>query len=399
MNHSGLPPALVRKFADRPEILDAHAAQRAGRARPSSSSQLGRCQVLDADLDEWAFVRTEQLARDAERLVPELVGVDLIVGVARSGLFPAGVVAYHLHRPLWSVSTSAGLVDVGHGVRLEGMRPEVKRIALIDDTAARGVAMGEAAAIVAKRWPAAELVRAVVYAHPHGAPAVDLAVRIYPGLHYLAWNWCNAGHGVGCAYDFDGILCLDPPAGLDESGPAYDAALAAAVPLFLPRRAAIPLIVTARPERSRALTLDWLDRHGVKVDELMMRGWEWGPGEWCDTRVGEWKAEVFGRSGLTMFAESTPAQAEIIALASGKPVLCPAAGRVITSRPDPAAVRAIKARQRRCPHAATTACACECKWLGRRVHVWDDCRRCDHLPTEEESHGTHPRMETEARGP
>jgi hypoxanthine phosphoribosyltransferase len=258
-----LPSAIADKYRADPARWEAAAlstlAQRAGKAiaRPHQP----RCTVLASAVDEWAFVTTRTLLEDARRLLPSLIGVDLVVGVARSGLLPAGVLAYDLHRPLWSVSPSAGLLDVGHGVRLDGQAREVRRIAVVDDTTARGVAMREASAIVRERFPDAEIVRAVVYAHPHGMGEVDIVVREYPGLHYLEWNWCNAGHGVKCGFDFDGIICHDL-----EDGPDYVRRIIEAPPLYLPRRHPIPLIVTARPESVRAETLDWLDRHGLTCE-------------------------------------------------------------------------------------------------------------------------------------
>jgi hypoxanthine phosphoribosyltransferase len=374
-----LPPPIADKYRADPARWEAAAlstlAQRAGKAiaRPHQP----RCTMLAEPVDEWAFVTTRTLLEDARRLLPSLIGVDLIVGVARSGLLPAGVLAYDLHRPLWSVSPSAGLLDVGHGVRLDGQAREVRRIAVIDDTTARGVAMREASAIVRERFPDAEITRAVVYAHPHGMGEVDIVVREYPGLHYLEWNWCNAGHGVKCGFDFDGILCHDL-----EDGPDYVRRITEAPPLYLPRRHPIPLIVTARPESVRTETLDWLDRHGLTCERIVMRDWEWNGSEWDGARVARFKADHFGRSGLPMFAESDPFQAQTIAEITGKVVLCPAAGRVFApARPSVAEVQAIQARQRRCPSLTRGGCSCYCARLERRPDVWTDCRPCPELPS------------------
>jgi hypoxanthine phosphoribosyltransferase len=374
-----LPSAIADKYRADPARWEAAAlstlAQRAGKAiaRPHQP----RCTVLASAVDEWAFVATRTLLEDARRLLPSLINVDLVVGVARSGLLPAGVLAYDLHRPLWSVSPSAGLLDVGHGVRLDGQAREVRRIAVIDDTTARGVAMREASAIVRERFPDAEIVRAVVYAHPHGMGEVDIVVREYPGLHYLEWNWCNAGHGVKCGFDFDGIICHDL-----EDGPDYVRRITEAPPLYLPRRHPIPLIVTARPESVRTETLDWLDRHGLTCERLVMRDWKWNGCEWDGARVARFKADHFGRSGLPMFAESDPFQAQTIAEITGKVVLCPAAGRVFApARPSVAEVQAIQTRQRRCPSLTRDGCNCYCSRLERRPDVWTDCRPCPELPS------------------
>jgi hypothetical protein len=51
-----------------------------------------------------------------------------------------------------------------------------------------------------------------------------------------------------------------------------------------------------------------------------------------------------------------------------------------TDRPPVAEVLTVAARQKRCPHAQRLACRCFCDVLDRNVHVWDDCRPCEHLP-------------------
>jgi orotate phosphoribosyltransferase len=186
-------------------------------------------------------------------------------------------------------------------------------------------------------FPGARITRAAVYAHPRAFHLVDRCAFILDGLHYLEWNWCNAGHGAACAYDFDGILCRECTPEEDDDGPRYRRFLEAAEPLYLPRREPVPLVATGRHEKYRAETLAWLARHGVRADRLVMRDWEWTPDMDWQARVGTWKATLYRRSGCILFAESEPRQAAIIAQVSGMPVLCPAAGCVFPGVPKPRA--------------------------------------------------------------
>jgi hypothetical protein len=248
--------------------------------------------------------------------------------------------------------------------------------------------MAEACAAVAELWPEASILRAVVYAHPSAlaAGAVDLAARIYPGLHYLAWNWPNAGHGLACAFDFDGILCLDPPEGLDPGSEEYDRFILEAVPLYLPRRGPIPAIISARPERVRGLCLEWLERYGITAERLILRD---GPSSlegWSEERIARWKAERFLELDPrpALFAESSPAQAGVIALETLRPVICPAAGRVVVARPEPAELAELLERRRRCGWLSREGCRCRCERLARPVDTWLDCRRCAELPPASE---------------
>lgn len=183
---------------------------------------------------------------------------------------------------------------------------------------------------------------AVVYAHPTGRSAVDFTVAVLPGQHFLEWNWPNTGHAEQMAFDFDGILCEDIPIEDCDGGSRYERALENAKPLHLPRRKPIPLIVTARHERFRSVTEAWLDRHGVRAQRLIMRDWSYANGQHDSSAIARWKAEHYKRSGLSLFAESDPTQARLIAELAKKPVLCPAAGRVIRPVPRDAKPRVSK---------------------------------------------------------
>lgn len=284
--------------------------------------------VIEAD----TYITTERLIADAGKLVALLPStIDAVVGIARSGLLPATALATRLHLPLWQVGKGGSLTPVGAGGRMNGVTLGVRptHALVIDDTTASGGSMRDAASLVAESWPGVELTRCVVYAHPMGRRAVDLAVENLPGQHYLEWNWANAGHGQSAAFDFDGILCEDIALEDCDDGPRYERALENAKPLQLPRRKPIPLIVTARHERFRLITEAWLDRHCVTTRQLIMRDWPYANGQHDTSAIARWKADHYKRSGLSLFAESDPTQARLIAELAKKSVLCPAAGRVI----------------------------------------------------------------------
>ncbi len=63
------------------------------------------------------------------------------------------------------------------------------------------------------------------------------------------------------ALDFDGILCQDCQPWQDDDGDNYVQWMKTATPLYVPRRTEVPLIVTARLNKYRAITQAWLDRH------------------------------------------------------------------------------------------------------------------------------------------
>jgi uncharacterized HAD superfamily protein len=72
------------------------------------------------------------------------------------------------------------------------------------------------------------------------------------------------------AVDFDGILCYDAEKEQDDDGERYIDFIKNAKPLYLPRKKPIPLIVTARIEKYREITEEWLANHNIQFDKLVM---------------------------------------------------------------------------------------------------------------------------------
>jgi hypothetical protein len=197
---------------------------------------------------------------------------------------------------------------------------------------------------------------------------VDRFWEALAGEHYLGWNWQNARHGLRCGFDFDGILCRDTQPG---EMPLIDIP-----PLYLPRRLLVPLIATGRGEECRDASEAWLRKHAVRWQRLEMRP-DSVPFE--GHAIAMWKAEVYARSDCLLYAESDPEQARTIAQRSGKPVLCPALGRVLAQSSVPQPPSTNLASVFSCPHRAHCRCSTvECrggKRNGQRVTL-ADCVSC-----------------------
>jgi len=286
----------------------------------------------DGDLPE--FITAARFMSDTQTLAAMLPpDTSRIIGVARSGLCAATMVAMLLHRPMSIVRQSHGdLIEASNGWRLSGAIHSDGPAVFIDDTAMTGGSLKNAMPIVRRQFPTA--IAAVVYASPAANLATpDLFVRHLKWPHVLEWNFANSILTDQLALDFDGILCHDCPPGHDEDGPLYADFLHNAKPLYYFRRTPIPLIVTARLEKYRAQTLDWLARHGMTVTNLVMH-----PAatlaERHRTDIARFKANHFQKFASQrhrfqppLFVESDPRQAAAIAQYSGGITVCPAAGR------------------------------------------------------------------------
>lgn len=311
-------------------------------ARPKLPPGTQQVQVND-------YISAARLAADTITFLPRIpLDVEAVIGVARSGVVPASLIATSLHLPLYFVSQSTGLVDPGHGGRLLGMDhkfTDFRKVLLIDDTAASGREMERCRKIVLAESPTVNILTAAIYVSLRAAELLNLYYAVLPGMHYLEWNWANAFHAMSCGFDFDGILCEDCPRSSDDDGEKYLEFLCTARPLITPRRKPIPLIVTARHVKYEAETREWLRRHRIRVNVLVMRDWD-HPTDPVERvhKIALWKADTARRYGVRMFAESEPVQAQLIARRLNRPVLCPALGRVIEPRSTQ------PQRQKKCIH-------------------------------------------------
>lgn len=289
------------------------------------------------------WVSTAQLAADSVRLAsllpPDCSGV---VGVPRSGMIPASIIATHRHLPLYEF-TPQGPKLLSNGTR--GYSPGEGTLAVVDDTVYGGYAMSRVAEVM--RGLGLVFNTAAVYVTPFRVGYVDYHADVLAAPHVLEWNALNNGPAVGLwdnsldpgnrvwagglACDFDGILCEDPPVPDADGGTAletYRKWILNAKPKLLARRRPLKLVVTGRIEQFRAETLAWLEKHGMQVERLVMH-----PARSASERdragdVARMKGLTFGESPCGMFLESDARQCEEIFHLSGKPVICPAAPRV-----------------------------------------------------------------------
>jgi hypoxanthine phosphoribosyltransferase/uncharacterized HAD superfamily protein len=282
---------------------------------------------------EPQWISLQQLTHDVAELVSMIPpDVTSVVGVARSGIKAASMVAEMLHLPLFAIrQTLNDVIAVGNGWRLGGNRhiePTSGRAIIVDDTVMTGNSYKVIASIVSQRFPNA--ITSAIYVNPLAKRKPDMWVHELGWPHLLEWNIFNSVLSPNVAMDFDGILCHDCPRGSDDDGPKYLEFITNALPRFLPRKVPIPLIVTARLEKYRAETEAWLSRYGVRTHALIMH-----PAKTLRQRRREdiaafkahhynaWSQRHHAVPAPSMFIESEDWQARRIAEITHKMVVCP----------------------------------------------------------------------------
>ena len=280
------------------------------------------------------FVTLAELAGTIRKNVHKIPhDVDFVIGVPRSGVIAAGIIAEFLNAPLIDVDSFAkfGALPTG-GRRSRFHRRSVterSRVLVVDDTIFHGWSLRETKnklAPFARKFGYEFVYLAVFLEGPNDGVDIWLEdLRRYTDGYttFVLYEW-NIFHHVPklmgeCIYDIDGVLCLDPPD--ERSGRPYLDYLPNAVPLFTPT-VKVGELVTYRLEKYRELTEWWLYSQGVKYGALTMF-----PAKSYNERAGmgispaAFKADIYRlRPWAKLFVESDDRPARAIYGLAGKPV-------------------------------------------------------------------------------
>lgn len=142
-------------------------------------------------VEEISWERFGQMARSlAEQMAPQRI--EMVIGIARAGLFPATAVAAMLRREMYPVSITRRVEDK---VMFERpvWRVDVpalvrgKRVAVIDEMADSGETLALVAARALER-DAAKVVRVALVCHTWAAPAPDITALVTDALVVFPWD-------------------------------------------------------------------------------------------------------------------------------------------------------------------------------------------------------------------
>lgn len=251
-------------------------------------------------------------AARARRLRP-----DAIVGIPRSGMLPASLLALALHVPLADVRSFCVKRTWARGDR-SSAQCTAKRVLLVDDASSFGKTMRHNLALIRRTRPDVEVLTCAVYATPSAVPRFDLAFEALPKPRLFEWNWWRHGRLNACCVDIDGVLYVDPDRRQRRDPALYRRFISEGAPLFRPTKP-IGALVTGRRELYRAETEERLARDGIQYGalEMLANGAPKG-----GASHAEHKATIYRQASADLFIESDASQAELIAKLSGKDALC-----------------------------------------------------------------------------
>ena len=271
------------------------------------------------------------IARNLDRLPRD---IDVIVGVPRSGCLAANLLALHLNLALTDVR---GLLEgrlMGGGNRLRNMVPENprlwKKVLVIDDSILTGNSMTEIRRQLEDVAVHTEIVYAAVYGTKSSKNLVDICFEICEWPRMFEWNYMHHPFLAEACVDIDGVLCADPSKYQNDDGPRYREFISTTRPLYIPSRKVFAL-VTARLEKYRNETEEWLNRNGIEFEHLFMLDLPDAETRRRLSYHSHFKADVYSQLKARIFIESSRTQAIEIERLSKRPVICVETCEVVDS--------------------------------------------------------------------
>jgi hypoxanthine phosphoribosyltransferase len=259
--------------------------------------------------------------------------IDFIIGVPRSGMIGASLIASYLNLPLIDINSFINGLEPYGGLRLSYFTDKhikTNKVLVIDDTVSSGRAMNETREKISKMNSQLQFTYMCIYLEGWGESSVDLYledVREYTEnfTKVVVYEWNifqhHQDHMIHCLYDIDGVLCVEPPDERNEE--EYINYIKNAIPLFTPTQK-LGGIITYRLNKNREITEQWLKNNGIDYEYLMMfNANTWEERNESGITPDVYKGKFYKMNDyFKLFVESDDYQAKRIAEISNKPVYC-----------------------------------------------------------------------------
>lgn len=249
------------------------------------------------------------------------LNIDLIVGIPRSGMLPASLIATHLQLPLidvdgynynrWYIRNKKVTVP-------SDIPNKPLRILLVDDTINTGNAMRNVLGSLRKSNDT--VIKFAVYGSPKNRPEdIDFICEECALPRAFQWNLWKHKESKNWATDMDGVLCRDPSKRENDRGSRLEQFYKTAEPKFLFSNP-IKYIITSREERFRKVTEEWLSKYNIKYESLIMKPSGVSGGNEAHAK---YKADILKKEkGIQLYIESDQRQANFISQQTTIPIWC-----------------------------------------------------------------------------
>ena len=257
---------------------------------------------------------------------------DLVVGIPKSGMTPASMIALSLHIPSADLEGFVQGHIHTHGLHRGPYRinkiEQVKKVLVVDDWTNHGSGIERAkqklgnSTVIPRDW---EIRYFSVYKHVK-TNCLDIWCEEFEHDSVVfEWNMANGWFWGRSCVDIDGVLCPDPTSEQDDDGERYFDFIVNA-PLKYKPRCHINTLVTNRLEKYREPTSWWLESRMVDYGRLVMYDCPDAATRRKNAESVGWggliKTQTYNNSDCVLFVESNEHEASDIHRLTGKNVLC-----------------------------------------------------------------------------
>lgn len=239
--------------------------------------------------------------------------IDVVVGIPRSGMIPASIISTYLQLPLTDPINL--LSDKMYNKSGETLPIDSKKnILLVDDSIDSGKSMKNVVNQISITGH--NLIKFAIWkSNNTDSSSIDIYCSTLNQPRAFSWNLWAHKRLSHWATDLDGVLCKDPTPEENDRAEKYIQFIRNASPLF-PIKRKIKYIVTGRLEKYRKETEEWLYRHDIRYENLIMKS--------NDTiKHASNKINILKKlSDVELYIESEYKQAKDISIGANIPVWC-----------------------------------------------------------------------------
>lgn len=252
--------------------------------------------------------------------------IDLIIGIPRSGLLIANMLALILNKPLTDLKgyEQNRLISAGNTKNTNYFIKDckqAKKVLVMEDSVDTGKSIIDCKNKI-KNFASEdiEFIFGCVFINPGKEKLVDFYLEVVKQPRLFEWNIYHHSILQNSCCDIDGVLCVDPTNEENDNGANYLKFLNDAKSKIIPSNK-IGALVTCRLKQYEKETREWLNNNNVIYDKLIMMNCTFEE-RIKNNNHGEFKGKYYKKSQYQLFIESDPFQAEIINKISHKPVYC-----------------------------------------------------------------------------
>ncbi|PYZ95082.1 phosphoribosyltransferase [Salipaludibacillus keqinensis] len=246
---------------------------------------------------------------------------DLIVGIPRSGMVPAYIIAQYLNIKCCDLHSFIRNTQQELNETSPLQYPhDCQNVLLVDDCISSGGSMANSLEHIPEN-KRIKITTLAIYSSKKSRNDIDIFFEYHPGPGVSEWHLFHCGIVKKYCINIEGVLCLEPSDDQKTNNSNYIEYILNAPPLIVPS-GKVNCLITNRPEKYRNETHSWLEKQGIEYDNLIMSQ------EFPEINANFWeeatkyKAHIYSQSKNELYVSYDKKESQKIHDLTRKPVYC-----------------------------------------------------------------------------